>query len=422
MHSKHTQSLTLVLTLLVATTLAPVALSTGAVAQTQTQQTVTVTGDVAIENESAAGDRITITPLTQQFQQAGQQAQTTVSGGSYSASGVANAPLYFVRLQHDGAAHYRLVSDPSGVDFRLGASLSARVVTDEGQPVANRTLFVLSSLGPPVQQVTTDENGTFTAGPLRSNATYRVSARVKGAPYRWTVATNSTEPARLVVRDPTRNESVLTATGGNPASHVIQPQSNPAGSTTVVETLTLRNTGDRPFAGGVTVNLPANATDVEARVGNQTMPTRRVDGGVQVNASLAAGTTQRLAVRYTVSGDRLAKPLAHDTEKVAVVLQGANVSQVETSANLAPGDSPVPLLTNDDPLSAGDEISVALPDQSGSSMSTGGQSSGGSDAVEDAGAGTGDGDGTDAPDLPSAALLGALVVTVVAGIGAYRFL
>jgi len=418
MHSKHTQSLTLVLTLLVATAFAPVALSTGAVAQTQ--QTVTVSGDVVVENESVAGDRITITPLTQQFQQAGQQVQTTVSAGSYSASGVANAPLYFVRLQHDGAAHYRLVSDPSGVDFRLDASLSARVVTDEGEPVANRTLFVLSSLGPPVQQVTTDENGTFTAGPLRSNATYRVSARVKGAPYRWTVATNRTEPARLVVRDPTRNESVLTATGGNPASHVIQPQSNPTGGTTVVETLTLRNTGNRPFAGGVTINLPANATGVEARVGNQTMPTRRVDGGVQVNASLAAGATRRLAVRYTVSDDRLAKPLAHDTERVAVVLQGANVSQVETSANLAPGDSPIPLLTNDDPLSAGEEISVTLPDRSGSSMSTGGQSSGGSDAVEDAGAGSGG--GSDAPDLPSAALLGALVVTVVAGIGAYRFL
>lgn len=407
-------TLALTLALLAAATLAPAAVGT---ATAQSQQTVTVSGAVTVAGGSSDGDRITVTPLTQNLQRAGEPVQTTVGGGSFSATGVTKAAMYFVRLEHDGAAHYRLASRTEGVTFRLGPSLSGRVVTPDGDPVANQTLLVQSPLGPPVTRVATDANGSFTAGPMRPNETYTVSALRAGVPYRWQVGTNETN-ATLVARDPSANESLLVATGGNPASHVVQVLPPKSGDGhVVIETVTLHNTGDRPFVGGVTVRLPANASQVEARYQNTTVPTRRVDGSVRINATVASNATTRVAVRYTVPGDTVAKPIGHDTDRVAVVLQGYNVSRVASSPNLAPGDSPIPLLTNDAPLSAGDRISVTLPPEARGSSGSDGQSGASGSMGASGGAG---GSGERMPEFPTPPLVGGLVVTVAGTITAYR--
>jgi hypothetical protein len=421
MRRTPTQSLALALTLalLAAAVFVPAAATDTAAAQSQ--ETVTVSGDVVVENGTADGDNVTVTPLTQDFRAAGQQVRTTVSGGTFAADGVTKAALYFVRLEHAGAAHYRLVSSNTGANFRLGPPLTGRVVTDEGDPVANRTLLVQSPLGPPVTRITTDENGSFSVAPMRPNATYRVSVMVTGLPYRWRVqtgpagTTNGTD-ARLVARDPSSNESLLVASGGNPASHVLQVVPAQSGDGyAVVETINLRNRGDRPFVGTVTVGLPANASGVQARYDNNTVPVRRVDGDARINATLAANATTRLAVRYEVPTGTVDKRIAHDADRVAVVLQGYNVSNVESSPNLAPGDSPIPLLTNEDPVSAGDRISVTLPGQP--SGSTGGQSGG---SAPSSSAGMNGSDGERMPEFPTLPLVGGLAATVVGSIAAYR--
>ncbi|WP_433627068.1 carboxypeptidase-like regulatory domain-containing protein [Halomicrococcus sp. NG-SE-24] len=346
--------------------------------------TVSVSGTATVANGTANGDTVTVTPLDENYRRAGPSVNTTVSDGSFTADNVTKAPLYYVRLQHGGFSHYVLTNTTSGVAFELGASISGRVVTENGSAVPNARLLVTSPTGPPVGQVNTSENGTFDVGPLKPNTTYTIRMHRAGVPYRKTITTGNASDVRFVQREPTANDSVLSVSGGNPASRVMQvaPRNNSSGLR-VVETLTLNNTGDRPFVGPVHVTLPDGATPTGAMFRDkQTQFTRRGDG-VVVNATVAANDTTRIGVAYRIDNRTIQKTVEHDTDNVAVVLRGYNASQVRHSSNLRRGQSPIPMLTNGEPLDAGDRIRVHVPKDAkkspGTSANQPAQDGGGSD-------------------------------------------
>lgn len=332
-----------------------------------------VTGTVSVPNGTATGDRVTVTPLSRNFDQAGQSVTTAVENGSYRATGVADAPVYAVRLQHGDANHYAVVRNATA-DFRLSAELTARLVRPDGSPVANATLTALSPTGPTVAQVTSGPDGRLALGPLEPNRTYQLQGYVDGAPYRFAlrIGENATG-ARLTVRKPTADERVLTATGGNPASHVIQPIRN-GSETRVVETVRLENGGERPFVGEIHFGLPDTATVRSVAFEGQQLQYRRTDEGLAVNASLAAGSPVHATIRYTLGDGRLDQSVVHETDSLAVVLQRYEPTRVDHSANLRLRNAsrmPVPMLINEKPLSAGTRIQVTLPGADGQSGSSG---------------------------------------------------
>ncbi len=358
-----------------------------------------VTGTVSVDNGTAEGDQVTVTPLDGNFERVGEPVTTAVENGSYRASDVTDAPLYVVRLVHNGVSHYAVVQQPTA-DIELSAGLSARLARPDGTPVANATVTVTSPSGPPVTQLQTGPDGRLALDQLQPNRTYSLTARLDGAPYRYALRTGTNATgAQLTVRPPTANEAVLTATGGNPASHIVQPIQN--GSTTrVVETIRLQNAGDRPFVGPIHVGLPDSATVQSVSIEGQQLQYRRTADGLAVNASLSSGSTIRTSVQYTLADGTVAKSVRHETDSLAVVLQGFDPAAVEHSSNLRLRNAsgmPVPMLTSADALAPGDRVSVALPGSSGTDASSGSM-----------------------PQLPTGMLTAGLLAVVVGGIAAYR--
>lgn len=358
-----------------------------------------VTGTVSVANGTAESDRVTVTPLNQDFERVGQPVSTAVENGSYRAADVADAPLYVVRLEHGALSHYAVVQEPTA-DFELSAGLSARLARADGTPVANTTVTVTSPTGPPVAQVRTGSDGRIALDQLQPNRSYQLHTRLSGAPYRFALQTGTNaSDARLTLRSPTADETVLTAAGGNPASHIVQPVQN--GSTTrVVETIRLENAGNRPFVGAITVGLPDSATVRSASIEGQQLRYRRTAEGLAVNASLASGSTIRASVQYTLDNESLNKPVQHETDSLAVVLQGFDPAAVEHSSNLRLRNTsgmPIPMLTSTDSLAPGDSISVTLPGAGGQAGSSGSM-----------------------PQFPAGALVAGLLAVVVGGIAAYR--
>jgi len=358
-----------------------------------------VTGTVDVENGTAEGDTITVTPLDGSFQRLGKPVSTTVRDGRYRASGLPNATIYAVRLQRGGLSHYRIVSEPRA-NFTLSATLSARLVTPDGAPVADAPLTVLSRAGPPVSRLRTGPEGRIELGPLQPNRTYTLRTSRNGAPYRFVLRTGTNATgAELRVRPPTADGAALRSTGGDPASHVVQPVER-NGATTVVERIRLENAADRPFVGPVEVGLQSNATVRSVAIEGQQLQYRRPTDGVAVNASLAPGSRIRVTVRYGLPDGRLAKPVLHDTDSLVVVLQGYDAERVEYTDPLQLVNSsgmPVPMLTTDG-LSAGDRIAVTLP---------GGASGGGEESGP-------------MPRFPATAFAVALLAIVGGGIVVYR--
>ncbi|WP_458185595.1 carboxypeptidase-like regulatory domain-containing protein [Haladaptatus sp. NG-WS-4] len=327
------------------------------------QNAVSVSGTVSVENGTANGDTVTVTPLDKTYRRAGTAVNATVSDGSFNAKNVTKAPLYYVRLQHDGLSHYVLTQNTSDVSFELGASISGRVVTENGSAISNARLLLLSPSGPPVAQINASENGTFDIGPLKPNTTYTLRMQRAGVPHKKTITTGANaSDVRFVAREPTANESNLTVSGGNPASHVVQisPRRNASGLT-VVETLTLNNTGDRPFAGKVHVGLPEGANVTGAMYRDQRTSFTTEGDSVVVNATVAANDSTRIGVAYQLDGRTFDKTVRHDTDTVAVTLRGYNLSMVSHSSNLRPGNAPFPMLTNATAIQSGDQLRVNVP-------------------------------------------------------------
>ncbi|AQL42566.1 hypothetical protein BV210_07525 [Halorientalis sp. IM1011] len=359
-----------------------------------------VTGTVDVENGTAEGDTVTVTPMDGGFKRVGEPVSTTVRNGRYRASGLPNATMYAVRLQHGNASHYRVVSEPRA-NFTLSATLSARLVTPDGTPVTDAQLTVLSRAGPPVARLEAGPEGRIELGPLQLNRSYTLRTNRNGAPYRYVLRTGTNATgAELRVRPPTSDGAALRVTGGDPASHVVQPVER-NGATTVVERIQFENAADRPFVGPVAVGLPPNATVRSVAIQDQQLRHRRTADGVAVNASLAPGSQIRVTVRYELPDGRLAKPVLHDTDSLVVVLQGYDADRVEYADELRlvnRSGMPIPMLTTTAGLSAGDRIAVTLP---------GGTSGGGEE-------------GGPMPRFPATVFAVALLAVVGGGIAVYR--
>ncbi len=373
-----------------------------------------VSGTVTVANGTADGDQVTVTPMSQNMQKAGASVTTTVRGDSFRAGNVTDAAAYFVRVQHDGVSHYALVRNETA-NIRLGATVSGRVVDENGTPVEGTRVRLTSPYGPPVASVETGANGSFSFGPMKRNTTYTVRVNDAGVPYQQQVHTGANATGVVMeTPPPTSNASVLTPAGGNPASHVVQVLAPQNGSETVAafETVSLKNTGDRPFVGTVSLSLPEGATPTSAMYQDRQVPFERSTGTVTVNATVAAGDTARVGVAYDLSGRTLSKSMVRDTDRLAVVFRGYQTSSVNHSQNLRTGQSPIPLLTNRQALSSGEQVRVTLPKStaaSGTSGSTGGATSPGGSAPSD-----------QSPRFPALPLAVAMGVTVGGGILAYR--
>jgi len=69
-----------------------------------------ISGTVTVENGTAEGAQVTVVPATQTLQRAGESAQTTVQGSSFSVD-VADAPRYVVRVQYGDTTHYEVLQN-----------------------------------------------------------------------------------------------------------------------------------------------------------------------------------------------------------------------------------------------------------------------------------------------------------------------
>jgi hypothetical protein len=377
-----------------------------------------VSGTVTVANGTAHGDRVTVTPLTADFQRAGSAVNTTVRNTSFTARGVTDAPRYFVRVVHDQSAHYALVDNQSDVRMRLSAEASGRLVAENGSALPGVRLMLTSKHGPVVTSVETGENGTFSFGPLQPNRTYHLRYSIDGVPYNRTFQTDAgtaESTLRVVAREPTANRSTLAATGGTPASHVLQVMApnNDSGRGSrpmVVETLQLRNTGERPFVGRVAFRLPAGAQASGAMYRGNQVPFQQDGRTVTVNASVPTGESARFGVAYVLNGTTLERDLRYRQDVAAVTFRGYELSAVNHSDNLVRGQAPVPLLRTNG-SAAGETIRVDLPATTSSGSSN---ASGASGTTPTPAPGP-------AQSTP-ALLFGAFVGAVVVALGVDRFL
>ncbi|MFB6109622.1 MAG: carboxypeptidase-like regulatory domain-containing protein [Halodesulfurarchaeum sp.] len=364
-----------------------------------------VTGTVTVENGTADGDRVTVTPITRDRKRAGESVNATVHGASFSVTGLPEAPLYFIKVLHDGTAHYALVENDTSVHIDLSARVSGRLVTENGTARAGVRLMLTSRYGPLVADTTTGPNGTFSFGLLQPNHTYHLRYFVRGIPYNRTIRTGSDGGRYTVVlREPTDDRSVLEATGGSPASHVVRilPAENRSG-VLVVETMTLTNRVNRPFVGTVTVRLPPGVNATAAMYEGTAIPTRQTNRTVRIGATIPSGGTVSVGVAYRLRDGTLNRTLRYGADVAAVVLRGYDLSRVAHSETLSPSDAPIPMLVTRN-VTDERQIWVSLPERP---QARDDLSGGGSDSAFDA---------------PSRLLLGGIGVSVVGALAAYRLL
>jgi hypothetical protein len=388
---------------------------------TRAANTTVVNGTVTVDGSPAAAN-VTVTPLTAGMRRAGDPVTARATDGRFAVRAPA-ASQYAVRVRHGDLAHYALTSGPA-VRIELGATLGGRVLAPNGSALSGAQVQVLSGLGPTVGVVETDAEGRFSVGPLRPDRRYRLRVRHEGVPYTRTVRTGNGS-VELRLREPTDDRGVLRAAGGQPAGHVVQIRAPRNGSrVTVVETLTLENTADRPFLGRVTVAVPRDAAVLGARYRGREINYRHNGSRVEVGALVTPTETTRISVAYRIEGRTFEKPLATRTGSLAVALDGYAVRNVSHSANLAPGDAPVELLVNDGPVGPGDTVRVDLDGGNGTSGGTDAAGAGTTGRTSAAGSDGSDGeDGTPTPEDPPIALLSAgFLVVVVGGLVAYRTL
>lgn len=376
-----------------------------------------ITGTVTVENGTADGAQVTVTPMTQNFRQANDAVRTEVDGNQFSVD-APDAPIYLVQVVHGGGVHYEVLQNETSVSMTLNRSLSGQVVDTAGEPHANATVELLSETGYSVDRARTDQNGSFEFGPLKPNASYRVEVTVDDVPYTRTVTTDEDRSVTMETRPPTDDSSVLNVSGGDPASHIVQvmaPQ-NATQSVSVVETLALQNTGDRPYVGNVTIVAPEGATPYGAMAREEQTDYHETPRGVEITVTIPANSSARAAVAWDLQNQTVRKQFGHDTDSIAVVFQGYQLSDVNHSSNLESSDAPAELLTNSEPITENDTIELELP-SSVQPISENG--SGGTDSATDQQASA---ESNSMPTFPAAGLFGGLGAIVAVGFAAYRIL
>jgi len=382
-----------------------------------------VSGTVTVENGTADGAQVTVVPATQTLQRAGDSARTTVRGSSFSVD-APDAPRYVVRVEYEGTTHYEVLRNETRARVDLGGAIEGRVVDDSGDPLSGTSVKVVDDRGFVVTTVETGANGTLSVAPVESSETYQLRATVDGVPYRATVAAN--ESATMRVRPPTSNASALRVASEVRPAYALQvvPPKNASGTPSVIQTITLHNTADRPYVGSVTLPVPTNASPYAGMVDNEEADYRRTDAGVGLDATAPANGTVRVGVAYDLAGPTLTATPRRDVPSLTVVVQGYDPSAIDHSANLRVGDAPVSLLVSDGPVEAGESIRLDLDGARSQGAAT--TPSGGSGAGADASTGTDAASAASAesnaiPPFPGLGILGAVGGMVAVALVGYRF-
>ncbi|WP_336133912.1 carboxypeptidase-like regulatory domain-containing protein [Natronomonas amylolytica] len=365
----------------------------------------TNTGTVTVENGSADGYTVTVAALNTSNQPVVDPTETTVENGTFSYETFDNATTYFIRLETENGAYYELVDATETPAFALNRSVSGTVVDEDGNPVSNATINVMSEHGPQVNQVTVADDGSFSIDPLQPNRTYSLRIEADGAVYRDVVSTDTTNTSREIeLASPTDDRDVLELGGGQPVNHLMRVGPTDDGSGLfVVEILSIRNTADRPFVGSVAYEIPSNAETVAGAVQNERVNISSENGTAAVEASIEAGETVEVAAFYRTDSRSLEKPVGYDVESFALLLEQYNLSQAEFSSNLVEADMEMPMVTNTEPLAADDRISMRITNTTADN---------GTEATP-----TNSDDGDELPLVP----LGlAFVGTIVGGLFVYR--
>ncbi|MFB6103367.1 MAG: carboxypeptidase regulatory-like domain-containing protein [Haloplanus sp.] len=406
----HTRTLTLTLVVVL-----------GCLASLPTAAAATsISGSVTVENGTADGAQVTVVPVSETLQRVGDPARTTVHGSSFSVA-VADAPRYAVRVAYGGTTHYEVLRNGTHASIHLSERITGKVVDDEETPLSGVSVEVLDGDGLVVTTVETGANGTFAVGPVEANETYRLRATVDGVPYRRSVDAAANDTVTIRTRPPTTDTSVLNVATDTRTAYVLQvvPPKNDSGVTSVIQTVTLRNTADRPFVGTVDLPIPTSATPYAGMVKNREAAYRRTETGARLNVTVPAGGTARIGVAYDLAEPQFETTVRRDTPSVTIVLQGYDPAAVNHSANLRVGDAPIPLLVSDGPVSAGETIRLDLTDARSQQTAS---AAAGADATTDAQAAaeTKPSESSSIPSFPGLEILGAVGGMVVVGLVGYR--
>lgn len=389
------------------------------------QSTVSVSGTVTVGGGNADGAQVTVVPVTAEQQRAGTPARTTVRGSSFSVD-VDAASAYAVRVTYGNTTHYEVLRNTTNASMSLSGSIDGRVTDASGAPLSGVPVRVTDSRGFVVAETETDDDGGITVTPVEATETYRVRATVDGVGYRTTVVASENGTVTLVARPPTTDASVLRVANGSQTPYVLQvvPPANGTTAPSVIGTITLRNPTDRPFVGLIELPVPANATPYAAMAGGREAEYRRTDAGVGVNVSVPANGTARVGVAADLDGTRVETAPLRETQSLAVVLQGYDPTAVDRSENLRVGEAPIPMLTNEGPIEAGETVRFDL-DGARTRNATGASAASESESVADTGgpaAATEPSTGATIPSFPGLSILGAVAGMVVAGLVGARLL
>ncbi|MFC7174388.1 carboxypeptidase regulatory-like domain-containing protein [Haloplanus litoreus] len=241
--------------------------------------------------------------------------------------------------------------------IHLSGSVDGRVVDDDGTPLSGVAVQVTDDSGFVVTRVETGDDGEFTVGPVEENETYRLRATVDGVPYRRT-ASAAENGTTIVARPPITDASRLSVANDSQSPYVLQvvPPGNESSVPSVIETVTLRNPTDRPFVGPVELPVPTDATPYAGMVAGEEAEYRRTDAGVELNVSVPANGVTRVGVAYDLTGPVVETAPRRATGSLTVVVQGYDPTAIDHSENLRVGDAPIPMLTSDGPVDAGERI------------------------------------------------------------------
>jgi hypothetical protein len=386
--------------------------------------TTSVSGTVTVDDGTADGARVTVVPVTESLQRAGDPARTTISGSSFSVD-VADAPQYAVRVSYEGTTHYEVLRNTTRATIHLSGSVDGRVVDDDGTPLSGVAVEVTDDSGFVVTQVQTGSDGEFTVGPVEKNETYRLRATVDGVPYRRTVsaAENGTT---IVARPPITDASRLGVANDSRTPYVLQvvPPGNESSVPSVIQTVTLRNPTDRPFVGPVELPVPTDATPYAGMAAGEEAEYRRTDAGVRLNVSVPANGVTRVGAAYDLTGPEFETAPRRATGSLTVVVQGYDPTAIDHSENLRVGDAPIPMLTSDGPVEAGERVRLDFDgartraNATGGSAGTGSAAAGGSETA--AAVGDGAAENNSIPSFPGLPILGAVGGMVAVGLVGYR--
>ncbi|TMT85217.1 carboxypeptidase regulatory-like domain-containing protein [Haloterrigena sp. H1] len=364
-----------------------------------------VSGTVVVDGGSADGETVTIAPLGPGNDLVENATETTVENGSFSYEPVEGAITYFIELEHEGTTHYALVDDGEQPDFVLNDTIEGELVDENGTPISNATVSVTSKLGPEVTQLNTTD-GSFTIGPVQPDRVYTLEIKANGATYERAVSTDDDAAnTTFELPTPTTDRDALTLGGGQPVNHLLNvgPTQNGTGLF-VVETVSVENTADRPFAGDVSFAVPSDAEVVTAMVGDERTSVSQTNGTATVETTITPQEPATINVYYRLEDQAFEKPVGYDVEQFAIQFAEYDLSQVEVSDNLVEADAPMPMVTSTGPLEADDQISVSITESNQSVASD--QTNGGPGAGE----------------FPLGLVSLGFVAIIAIGLAAYRYL